>query len=72
VPALPLPLQGERVGVRGSLRESLAQRLAIECGVSTIDGRHAVFRQFFPDENIPPRAEMQLEQLAEGIDAKLR
>jgi hypothetical protein len=55
VPALPRPVQGG---------------LAIECGVSTIDGLHAVFRQFFPDEKIPPRAEIRLAKLAEDIGAK--
>jgi hypothetical protein len=49
-----------------------AVRLAIECGVSTIDGLHAVFRQFFPDEKIPPRAEIRFAKLAEDIGAKLR
>ena len=49
-----------------------AVRLAVECGASTIDGLHAVFRQFFPDEAIPPRAELRFGKLVEDISAKSR
>lgn len=44
----------------------------VECGVCTADGLREVFRQFFPGEEFPPRAEMRLGELAEDICAKLR
>jgi hypothetical protein len=49
-----------------------AIRLSIECGVSTADGLREIYRQFFPDETIPPRAEMRLGELVEDIRAKRR
>jgi hypothetical protein len=30
-----------------------------------------IFRQFFPDENLPPRAALRVGQLASDICAKL-
>jgi hypothetical protein len=49
-----------------------AIRLSIECGVSTVDGLREIYRQFFPDAMIPPRAEMRLGELVEDIRAKRR
>jgi hypothetical protein len=49
-----------------------AVNLGAACGIATVDALHEVFREFFPDEALPPRAEMQLGQLAEDISAKLR
>jgi plasmid stability protein len=48
-----------------------AVNLGIECGVSTEDELREVFRQFFSDENLPPRAALRLEELASDIRAKL-
>ena len=50
--------------------DALAVQLAIECNVSTIDGLHAVFRQFFPDEEIPPRVGIRFAKLVEDIGKK--
>jgi hypothetical protein len=44
-----------------------AVRLSIACGVSNVDGLREVFRQFFPDEGIPPRADLRLAELVEDI-----
>jgi hypothetical protein len=49
-----------------------AIRLSIECGVSTTEGLRAIYREFFPDETIPSRAEMRLGELVEDIRAKRR
>ena len=49
-----------------------ALKLSIECGVSSVDELRAVFRQFFPDEDLPPRAALRLDELASDIRAKLR
>jgi hypothetical protein len=48
-----------------------AVKLGAECGVATIDELRAVFRQFFPDEDLPPNAKMRLEELARDIRVKL-
>jgi len=48
-----------------------AINLGIECGVSSVDELREVFRQFFPDEDLPPRAALRLEELASDIRAKL-
>jgi hypothetical protein len=48
-----------------------AVNLGIECGVSSVDELRAVFRQFFPDEDLPLRATLRLEELASDIRAKL-
>jgi hypothetical protein len=48
-----------------------ALNLSIECGMSTVDELLEVFRQFFPDEDLPPRAAFRLEELASDIRAKL-
>ena len=48
-----------------------AVNLSIECGVSTVDELREIFRQFFPDEDLPPRAVLRLEDLASDIRAKL-
>jgi hypothetical protein len=42
----------------------------IECRVSGVDELREVFRQFFPDEDLPPRAALRLEDLAADIRAK--
>ncbi len=48
-----------------------AVNLGVECGVSTVGGLREVFRQFFPDEDLPPRAALRLGELASDIRAKL-
>jgi len=48
-----------------------AINLGIECGVSSMDELREVFRKFFPDEDLPPRAALRLEELASDIRAKL-
>ncbi len=48
-----------------------AVKLGAECGVATIEELRSVFRQFFPDEDFPPRAKMRLEELARDIRSKL-
>jgi hypothetical protein len=40
--------------------------------VSTVDELRDVLRQFFPDEPIPPGAELRLGELVEDINAKPR
>lgn len=44
-----------------------AVKPGIECGVSTVDGLREIFRQFFPDEDLPPRAELRLGELVSAI-----
>jgi len=48
-----------------------AVNLGVECGVSTADGLRDVFRQFFPDEDLPPRATLRLGELAADVSARL-
>jgi hypothetical protein len=48
-----------------------AVNLSTECGVSSVDELREIFRQFFPDEDLPPRAAFRLEDLASDIRAKL-
>jgi len=48
-----------------------AVNLGIECGVSSVDELREVFRQFFPEEDLPPRAALRLEALASDIRAKM-
>jgi hypothetical protein len=40
-------------------------------GVSHSDELRRLFRQFFPDEELPPRAALRLDVLAADIRAKL-
>jgi hypothetical protein len=47
-------------------------KLSIECGVSSVNELRDVFRRFFPDEELPPRAALRLDDLASDIRAKLR
>jgi hypothetical protein len=47
-----------------------AVNLSVECGVSSVDELRDVFRQFFPDEDLPPRAGLRLDELASDIRAK--
>jgi hypothetical protein len=47
-----------------------AVNLSIECGVSSVDELREVFRQFFPGEELPPRAALRLDDLASDIRAK--
>lgn len=49
----------------------MGQNLSLECGVSSVDELREVFRQFFPDEDLPPRAALRLKELASDIRAKL-
>ena len=48
-----------------------AVKLSIECRVSSVGELRDVFRQFFPDEDLPPRAILRLDELASDIRAKL-
>jgi len=48
-----------------------AVNLSIECGVSKVDELREVFRQFFPDEDLPPRAALRLDELVSDIRARL-
>ena len=47
-----------------------AVNLGSECGVSSVDELREIFRQFFPDEDLPPRAALRLEELVSDIRAK--
>jgi hypothetical protein len=49
-----------------------AVNLGVECGVSTMEGLRELFRQFFPDDDLPPKAELRLGELVSDICAKLR
>ena len=49
-----------------------AVNLSVECGVSSADELRRIFRQFFPDEDLPPRAALRLEDLASDIREKAR
>jgi hypothetical protein len=47
-----------------------AINLALECGVSTVDGLHGVFRKFFADQELSPAAELRMKDLALAIRAR--
>jgi hypothetical protein len=49
-----------------------AVKLSIECGVSTVDELREIFQQFFPGEDLPPRAALRLEESAVDVREKLR
>jgi hypothetical protein len=42
----------------------------LECGISTVDELHAVFRKFFADQELSPAAELRIRELARDIQAK--
>jgi hypothetical protein len=46
--------------------------LGIECGVTTIDQMHYVYRKFFGSEELPTTAQLRLSALIEAIRARLR
>jgi hypothetical protein len=45
--------------------------LGIECGVTTIDQMHDVYRKFFGSEELPTTAQLRLSALIEAIRARL-
>jgi hypothetical protein len=47
-----------------------AINLALECGVSTVDGLHGVFRKFFADQELSPVATLRMKDLALAIRAR--
>jgi hypothetical protein len=47
-----------------------AINLALECGVSTVDELHGVFRRFFAGQELPPAAELRIKDLASAIQAR--
>ena len=47
-----------------------AMNLALECGVSTVDGLHSVFCKFFADQELSPAAELRMKELALAIRAR--
>ena len=47
-----------------------AINLALECGVTTVDGLHGVFRKFFADQELSPAAELRMKELALAIRAR--
>lgn len=47
-----------------------AVNLSIACGVTTADGLRDVFRQFFPDQNLPDASEKRLNDLARAIHSR--
>jgi hypothetical protein len=49
-----------------------AVALGIECGVTTIDQMHDVYRKFFGSEELPTTARLRLSALIEAIRARLR
>src|SRR5215470_1368171 len=44
--------------------------LSVACGVSTIDELREVFRSYFPDRELPGRAELRLQDIAQAIRSK--
>jgi len=49
-----------------------AVNLALECGVSTIDDLHGVFRKFFADQELSPAAELRMIDLALAIQERTK
>jgi hypothetical protein len=47
-----------------------AVNLGIACRVDTADGLREVFRQFFPDQDLPAAAELRLNELARAIQSR--
>jgi hypothetical protein len=47
-----------------------AINLAVECGVSTVDDLHGIFRKFFADQELPPAAELRMKELVLAIRAR--
>ncbi len=47
-----------------------AINLGVECGTSTVDEFHAVFRKFFADQELSPAAELRIRDLALDIQAR--
>ena len=46
--------------------------LGLECGVTSIDQMHDVYRRFFGSEELPTTAQLRLSALIEAIRARLR
>ena len=49
-----------------------ADGLGIECGVTTIEQMHDVYRKFFGSEELPTTAQIRLSALIEANRARLR
>jgi len=49
-----------------------AIELGAACGVSTTDGLRRVFREYFPDHELPARTELRLSEIAQAIASRLR
>jgi hypothetical protein len=49
-----------------------AVKLALACGVTTVDGLRELFRSFFSDEELSLRTELRLPEVAKAIQEKLR
>ena len=47
-----------------------AVNLGIACGVSTAEGLRKIFREFFPDQELPAAAEVRLGDLARAIGSR--
>ena len=47
-----------------------AVNLSMACGVSTVDELHEVFRNYFPDRELPAAAELRLHDIAQAIRSK--
>jgi hypothetical protein len=46
--------------------------LGCECGVTTIDQMHDIYRKFFGNEELPTKAQLRLSALIEAIQARRR
>ena len=49
-----------------------AVKLALACGVTTVDGLRELIRNFFSDEELSLRTELRLPEVAKAIQEKLR
>ena len=44
-------------------------KLAVACGLDTVEGLRHHFHKFFPDQELPPTAELRLQELVLQIRA---
>src|ERR1043166_75636 len=47
-----------------------AANLGMECDINTVDELHAVFREFFPDQELSPAAELRIREVAIELQAR--
>jgi len=47
-----------------------AVNLGMECGISTVEELHAVFREFFPDQELSSAAELRIREVALALQAR--